>query len=97
MLAFSRILNDQEIVVAANTSESQALSVEIIIEQQLTQSGDILRLLYSNQTEPAAPAPVTMHAAGTVQVAEVDGSTGRGPLHTVRVTLAPMEVQIIGR
>jgi hypothetical protein len=38
---------------------------------------------------------VIAHAAGTVNVQEVDGSTGTGPLHTIRVTLGPMEVQII--
>ena len=30
-----------------------------------------------------------------VTVAEVDGTTGSGPLNTTRVTLLPMEVQIL--
>jgi hypothetical protein len=30
-----------------------------------------------------------------VTVAEVDGTTGSGPINTARVTLLPMEVQIL--
>jgi hypothetical protein len=30
-----------------------------------------------------------------VTVAEVDGSTGNGPLNAIRVTLQPMELQIL--
>jgi glycosidase len=97
IVVFSRILNDQEIVFAANTNANQNTRVEIIIEQQLSQPGDRYRILYSNQTTPTAPEPVIRHPAGAVRVAELDGSTGFGPLHTLPVTLAPMEAQIIGR
>ncbi len=93
--AFSRILNDREIIVAANASQSQTISVEVIIEQTLSNPGDVYQVLYSNQATPAAPSAVLAHAAGTVNVQEVDGSTGTGPLHTIRVALGPMEVQII--
>jgi len=44
-----------------------------------------------------APSAVISHAAGTVQVQEVYGSTGTGPLNTIRVTLGPMEVQILAQ
>lgn len=97
VVAFSRILNDQEIIVAANTNGTQSISVDVIIEQQLSQPGDAYRILYSNRAVPVAPSSVVPRAAGTVQVAEVDGSTGFGPLHTIRVTLAPMEAQVIGK
>jgi hypothetical protein len=33
---------------------------------------------------------------GNVIVHEVDGATGNGPLHVLRATLQPMEVQILG-
>jgi hypothetical protein len=32
-----------------------------------------------------------------VTVAEVDGSTGNGPLNAIQVTVQPMEFQILGR
>ncbi len=96
-MAFSRILNDQEIVFAANTNGSQSIRVEVIIEQQLSQPGDSYRVLYSNQANPKKPEPVIRHGAGTVRVAELDGSVGLGPVHTIPVALAPMEAQIIGK
>ena len=97
VVAFSRILNDVEVIVAANASQSQTISVEVIIEQTLSNTGDVYRVLYSNQPAPVAPSVVISHAAGTVQVQELDGSTGTGPLNTIRVTLGPMEVQILAQ
>lgn len=97
VIAFSRILNDGEVIVVGNASQTQTISVEVIIDQTLSAAGDTYRILYSNQPAPLAPSAVISHAAGTVQVQEVDGSTGAGPLNTVRVTLKPMEVQILAQ
>jgi hypothetical protein len=69
----------------------------VIIEKQLSRQGDVYTVLYSNNASPTGPNPVVERAAGAVQVQEVDGSVGTGPLHTIQVTLAPMEVQILGR
>jgi len=96
-LAFSRILMDQEIVVVANTDTVNSCTVSVIIDITLNNPGDQLRILYSNKQQPQAPGAVVQLAAGAVQVQETDGSTGTGPLNCVRVTLAPMEVQILGR
>ncbi|HEY4360570.1 MAG TPA: alpha-amylase family glycosyl hydrolase [Bryobacteraceae bacterium] len=93
VVAFSRILNDQEVLIAANTSTTQQSSFDAIIEIQLSRPGDPFQILYSNQPAPVAPQPV--RAASNVSVHEVDGSLGTGPLHTVRVTLLPLEVQIL--
>ena len=97
VLAFSRILNDKEIIVAANTSATSEIPVHVIIEKQLSRAGDAYKILYSNKSAPTAPETVVDRAAGTVEVQEVDGSTGTGPLNSVHVTLGPMEVQILGR
>ena len=51
--------------------------------------GDNLRVLYSNKSAPTTPAPV--RTLDRVTVAEADGTTGTGPLNTVRITLQPME------
>lgn len=40
--------------------------------------------------------PAQQLPAGTVAVQETDGSAGTGPLNCVFVTLAPLEVQILG-
>jgi glycosidase len=97
VLAFSRILNDAELVVAANTNTDpgQAQAVEVIVDGSLNPAGAAFRVLYSNKASPAAPGPVRQ--TGGVVVHEVDGSIGNGPVNVVRVTLLPMEVQILGR
>jgi len=97
VVAFSRILNDQEVVVAANTNPTQAQQLDVIVEIILSSEGDAFDVLYSNQARPQAPQPVRLIRQGTVTVHEVDGSTGTGPLHVVQVSLRPMEVQILRR
>jgi glycosidase len=95
VLAFSRILNDQEVLAVANTNTAQTQELDVIVETQLSGDGDQFTVLYSNQPAPVAPQPVRSAAQGSVTVHEVDGSTGRGPLHVVHVTLEPLEVQIL--
>ena len=94
VLAFSGILNDEELLVVANTNTSQRQSVDAIVEIQLNEENSGHRVLYSNDSAPVAPGPV--RRTGAVTVHEVDGTGGNGPLHVVRVTLQPMEVQILG-
>jgi glycosidase len=97
VVAFSRILNDQEVVVAANTNPTQAQQLDVIVEIMLSAEGDAFDVLYSNQAGPQAPQPVRVVPQGAATVQEVDGSTGRGPLHVIRLSLRPMEVQILRR
>jgi len=97
VVAFSRILNDQEVVLAANTNPTQAQQLDVIVEVMLSAEGDAFEVLYSNQAGPQAPQPVRIIPQGTATVQEVDGSIGTGPLHVVRVNLRPLEVQILRR
>lgn len=97
VVAFSRLLNDQEVVVAANTSLTKTQELDVIVELVLSTTGDAFDVLYSNQSAPQAPKPVREAANGSVTVNEVDGSIGTGPLHVIRVTLRPLEVQILRR
>ena len=97
VLAFSRILMDQEIVVVANTDTVNPCAVDVIVDQTLNAPGDQLRVLYSNKAQAQAPGAVRQLAGGAVNVQETDGSTGTGPLNCVRVTLGPLEAQILGR
>jgi glycosidase len=97
VVAFSRILNDQEVVVAANTNPTQAQQLDVIVEVMLSAEGDAFELLYTNQAGPQPPQPVRTIPQGTATVQEVNGSIGTGPLHVVRVSLRPLEVQILRR
>jgi glycosidase len=99
VLAFSRILNDEEVVVVANTNTDpgQGQSVDVIVDGVLNEAGAAFQILYSNKKPSTRTAPGPVRQTGTVTVHEVDGSNGTGPLHVIRVTLQPMEVQILGR
>jgi glycosidase len=95
ILAFSRILMDEEVVVAANISSTDTRSFDVIVDITLNQPGDQFAVQYSNKPAFQAPGPVQDKPAGTVAVQESGGSTGTGPLRSIRVTLAPLEVQIL--
>jgi glycosidase len=96
-LAFSRILMDQEIVIVANTDSVNPCTVDVIVDSTLNNPGDQFRILYSNQQQRQAPSAVKQLAEGAVSVQETDGTTSTGPLNCMRVTIAPLEVQILGR
>jgi glycosidase len=95
VLAFSRILNDQEVLTVANFNTTAAETVWVILDSNLSAPGDALRILYANRPAPTAPSQVVQLGAGTVTVAEVDGSQGTGPVNVVQVTLRSMEAQIL--
>jgi glycosidase len=95
VLAFSRILATDEVLVVANTDTSQSHSLDVIVDADLNDVGQIYRVIYSNNAAPVSPARVTR--IGSVTVQEVDGTTGHGPVHSVHVSLQPMEVQILVR
>lgn len=95
VLAFSRVLNDQEVLTIANFGTTSAQTVSVIVDATLSTAGDSFALLYSNQPAPTAPSRVSQLASGAVTVNEVDGSQGSGPVNIVVVTLQPMETQIL--
>jgi hypothetical protein len=76
VLAVSRILNEQEVIVVANTSISQSHSVEVILEILLSQENTNYPILYCIQNFPEVPSPV--RKTGAVTVHEVNGSIGNG-------------------
>jgi glycosidase len=93
ILAWSRILNNEEVVIVANTNTTQTIAVNVILEMTLSTPGQNMNVLYSNKQPFTAPTPVKNITS--VAVAELDGSTGYGPINSTRVTLLPMEVQLL--
>jgi glycosidase len=93
VLAWSRIINDEELLVVANSNTTQQQSPHVILDIKLSSPGQNLRILYSNKKAPTSPAAV--RNIPQASVVEADGSTGNGPLNSVQVTLQPMEVQIL--
>ena len=95
ILAFSRILNDQEVLTVGNFFTASAQDCWVILDANLSAPGDRIQMLYSNRPAPAAPGPVEGLAPGSVSVSEVGGSIGSGPLNVIQVHLQPMETQIL--
>ena len=93
VLAWSRIINDEEVLIVANASTTRQQSVSVILDINLSRPGQSLHILYSNRAAPSLPAVVQRTAQASI--VEADGSTGTGPLNSVQVTLQPMEVQIL--
>jgi glycosidase len=95
VLAFSRILNDREVLVAANTSTETAFEGEVIVDAFLNPEGADYEILFSNKIHPDLPGPVSTKAGGTVEIQEPEGGVTRGPARTVRIRLQAMEIQFL--
>ena len=95
ILAFSRILDNQEVLVVANTSTTQPFAGEVVIDMALNADKDKIERLFSNKAQPQDPSQVVTKAAGTVEIHEPNGAITNGPLRVIAVSLKPMEVQIL--
>jgi glycosidase len=99
VLAFSRILNDQEVLVVANADAQAGHAVDVLVDRALNPEGTTYVIAYSNQSaaQAAAPQPVAEKPAGTIEIRALDGTVTQGPARSCRVTLRPLEAQILVR
>jgi hypothetical protein len=96
ILAFSRILNDQEIVFVANLNRQAGFNGEVIIDINLHTSAAGMKPLFSNLRPVAGLANAVLNKpGGSVTIHEVDGSVTNGPALTVQIQLLPGEVQLL--
>jgi hypothetical protein len=95
VIAFSRILNDIETVVVANTNVDAGFTGEVIVDALLNPDGAQYRLVYSNRANPHAPGSVLTKGGGAVRIQEPGGGITTGPARTVRVELERAEIQIL--
>jgi glycosidase len=93
VLAYSRILADQETLVAANASTTTTQSVQVIVDSSINAPGTLPLVLYRNQPGGQPPAALSWQAG--VNVTEPDGGTSNGPVLVCGVTLRPMEVLVL--
>jgi glycosidase len=84
VVAFSRILNDRELLIVANTNVTQGESLFVEVDRALNPDGRAPQVLYSN-----------LHANPQAAVAP-SAVTTRAGRAVVRVGLGKMEVQVIG-
>lgn len=102
VLAWSRILNDNEVLLVANPGTTHPFAGEVIVDLALNPASSPYELLYSNKSfrgggarGGALPGPVVAKAGGSVEIREVTGAVTNGPTRTVSVKLDPMELQIL--
>jgi glycosidase len=97
VLAFSRILNDQEVVVVGNTNTQGSFSGEVIVDFNINGANPAYRVLYSNKGKTGTVTPpLNFKPAGGVSIHEVDGSISNGPARSLSVILDAQEIQILG-
>ena len=94
VLAFSRILNDREVLVVANTSKQVTQDLHVLVDSVLNPAGRSLTTLYSNKPSIQASVSVDAFAAGSVE--QADGSSSAGTVNAVTLTLVPGEVRALG-
>lgn len=97
VIAFSRILNEREVVVVANPDAARGFMGEVIVDASLHPQDSPFEIMYSNQPGAQQPGGVTTREAGSIEIEEPDGSFTHGPARTVPVALRPMESQILRR
>ncbi len=79
IIAFSRILNNSEVLIAGNTNILTGQSIYVVIDMNLHPLNKEWKIIYSNNTQPVKPELTSM----------------QGTYKCIRITLAPMEVQIL--
>jgi glycosidase len=100
VLAFSRILNDQEVLVVANTNTTNRFQGEVIVDHELNPEGTSYKVLYSNKMDfgqPHATTRVVDKKGGSVTIHEIDRSVTSGPARALPVDLESTEIQILVR
>ena len=81
ILAFSRILNDRDLLIVVNTSVSITNTVDVIVDKNLNAGGKVWNVLFPNNGQGPVP-----EATDTI-----------GVNRTVRVTIPPMEALVLGK
>lgn len=104
VLAFSRILNDQELVVVVNPHTQDSWTGEVIVDLALNPAGSTYEVVFTNQVfSPSRSdgnadlAPVVEKSADRVEIHEVNGTVTHGPARALRVALQKMEIQILSQ
>jgi glycosidase len=93
VLAFSRILNNQEVLVVANANTQGDFQGHVLIDLFINNVGEQFRVL--NDSSASAPGPVESRAG--LEIHEIDGGVTTGPARMIRVSLRPMAVQILAK
>ena len=93
VLAFSRILNNQEVLVVANANTRAGFEGDVVIDSFINHDGERFRVL--NGAAGSAGAVVSTRSG--LEIHEIEGGVTDGPARVLHVKLGPMEVQILAK
>ncbi|MBN1421181.1 MAG: alpha-amylase [Planctomycetes bacterium] len=91
IIAFSRILNDRELLVAANTSVQSEFSGWVVIDARINSDSTPFAVAYSNRGTTGSGTP----SSGPATFYDRNNNPSSGWARRLYVKLAPMEVQIL--
>jgi glycosidase len=97
ILAFSRILSDQEIIVVANTNAEIGWQGEVLVDYSINKAGSTYQVLFSNKKNHSLPEPVSEKPGGSIEIRGLDDAVSHGPTRVLRLQLQPMEIQILAK
>jgi glycosidase len=92
VVAFSRILGDQEVVIVANTNTQRRFDGHVLIDADVNRARPSFSVLYSNKGTQGTGQPRT----GTFHFWNEGRPAGSGEGAALAVRLEPMEVQVLG-
>ena len=92
VLAFSRILNESETVIVANTNLNSGLDLSVLVDAVLNPRGASFVTVYSS-----TGTDQTCTVEEIADTAVNNGGTSHGTVHAIRVSLAPGEARILAR
>jgi len=92
VLAFSRILNNAEVVVVANANAQSRFQGDVLVDSFINRDGERFNVL----NDPTA-APGVVETRSGLEIHEIDGAVTSGPARMIPVDLKPMGVQILGK
>jgi glycosidase len=93
IIAFSRILNDSEVIVSANTNTDNPFSGWVLIDARINTDATPYKVAYSNHNTVGHGTPVS----GESTFYDRDGNASQGWARRIFVRLAPMEIQVLSR
>ena len=93
VLAYSRILNDREVLTAMNTSVDKSWTGMAIVDYSLSSDSTPWKTLYSNLGQIGRELTTTKIPEALVH--KIGGDVLSGPVRVLPLALKPMEVQII--
>jgi len=95
ILAYSRILYDEEILIVINTNTKNQWRGDIVVDYNLNQEDTEWKIIYCNHKITPIKKKIKTKIKENAAIYELNGNKKSGRLHVVNVALKPMEIQVL--